>query len=369
MKKVFLALLSVFICLAFSGCGKLKLKPVQFEKISAKSGFITVEATPKYELMSILCHVAGYEDASAENELTKYVDIWFDEYRTHKAVKLMTEYHAKYGMNLDTAFSLLLCVADDLSCYTENLKEKPYFVDESWFSIDTDKFLKAFNSFAEETKFSKFYLLYQDYYKKAVLSITNVLDRGSVCAWLEDFYFRGQSQDVIIHTSESLCGNNLWYSAAKQDGTTYVNCIPPIYEKQNEYHLAYRIAQNFINSKIDLIWSLNGDFLSGMIDNIKQMRGEEPANLSQKYSFVIADLLQFDLCDFVRRFNSEEIYQIYVESLKQIASEELLAKFEDIVNDYVLNKDKYPTYQSFVQAETNWLFELYASMTWGSAFK
>ena len=54
---------------------------------------------------------------------------------------------------------------------------------------------------------------------------------------------------------------------------------------------------------------------------------------------MIADLLQFDLCDFVRRFNSEEIYQIYVESLKQIASEELLAKFENIVNDYVLNKD------------------------------
>ena len=368
MKKVFWALIAVFVCVSFFSCGK-KLNPVKIEKISAKSGFITVEASPKYELMSVLCHVAGYEDAAEENELTKFVDIWFDEYRSHKAVRLMNEYREKYGMNLDTAFSLLLCVADDLSCYTENLKDKPYFVDERWYKIDTNKFLKAFNDFAVETKFHKFYMLYQSYYRQAVLSITNVLDKGSVCAWLDDFYFRGQTQNVVIHTSQNLCGNNLWYSAAKSDGLLYLNCIPPIYEKQNEYHLAYRIAQNFITSKIDLIWSLNGDFLSGMIDNIKQMRGEAPADISQKYSFVIADLLQFDLCDFVRRFNSEEIYQIYVESLKQIASEELLAKYTDLVNDYVLNKDKYPTYQDFIHVETNWLFELYASMTWGSAFK
>jgi len=369
MKKVLFLSVVIFICFSFFSCGKVNFEPVQIEKISVKSGFITVEAAPKYELMSILCHIAGYEDASVENQLTKYVDIWFDEYKSHKAVKLMKEYREKYGMNLDTAFSLLLCISDDLSCFTENLKEKPYFVDERWYEINTNKFLRAFNSFAKETKFSKFYLLYEAYYRQAVESITNVLDKGSVCAWLDDFYFRGQPRNVLIHTSENLCGNNFWYSAAKHDGLSYINCIPPIYEKQNEYHLAYRIAQNFITSKIDLIWSVNGDFLSGLIDNIMQMRDEKPADISQKYSFVIADLLQFDLCDFVRRFNSEEIYQIYVDSLKQIASEELLAKYENIVNDYVLNKDKYPTYQSFIQVETNWLFELYASMTWGSAFE
>ena len=357
MKKIIFALFVISVYLLFfscSGCRKTKLTSVQIEKVSVTSGFITVESSPKYELMAILCRMAGYEDAKSESEFMKIVDIWFDEYKSHKAVKLMNEYREKYGMNLDTAFSLLLCVSDDLSSFTENLKINPYYVDERWNEINTKKFLKSFNSFAIETKFNKFYLLYQSYYKQAVRSITDVLDKGNVCEWLNDFYFRGQTQNVFIHTSETLCGNNLWYSASKNNILTYVNCIPPIYEKQNEYHLTYRIAQNFITSKIDLIWSQNGDFLSGLIDNIMQMRGAQPADIAQKHSFVVADLLTFDLCDFVRRYNPKK-FTIYVESLKQIASEELLAKFENLINDYVANKEKYPTYQSFIQTETNWL--------------
>lgn len=357
-----------------TGCFKSKLQPVQIEKVSItgeflNGGSITVEASPKYELMSILCHLADYDDVKKESALMDVVNIWFDEYKDAAAVKLLREYHEKYGMNLDTAFSLLLCVSDDMASFSENLKEKPYYVDERWFEINTNKFLKAFNQFAVETKFAKFYLINKAFYLQSTKSIGDVMAKGNVTSWLESFYFRGQSQNVVIHTSEMLCDNYFWYSAAKKDGLLYVNCLPPIYEKQNDYHLVYRIAQNFITSKIDLIWTENGKFYSVLIDSILKMRGEKPADLSQKYSIIVGDLLNFELCDFMRRYSPDEIYQMYVDSLKQLATEELFEKFEEIINRYVIDKEKYPTYESFIPTETNWLFEFYSSLARGSALR
>ena len=110
--------------------------------VAEKAGPIEVRVDPNFELIAMVCHLAGYEEYALslhKEKDRKLIKDRFGSLTNHPAVKAFKNYRKKAGISYDAPASLSVHLKPDLSGYLVPLDPWPERLDTRWKKIDLEE--------------------------------------------------------------------------------------------------------------------------------------------------------------------------------------------------------------------------------------
>lgn len=142
----------------------------------------------RVELMSIICHLAGYHEYNMNNggNYIEDIDHYFASVKNHPAVQMMDSLRNSNGISYDSPMSFAI----NLNKIDNNfiIVNDSIVPEKRWEGVDLKKTTAIINDFYKKSNFSKFFNSHKLFYER-ICSIfdTNVISKFNQ-NWYEQFY-------------------------------------------------------------------------------------------------------------------------------------------------------------------------------------
>lgn len=151
-------------------------------------GKIKANYDERVELMSIICHLAGFQEYNMGmgGDYTADIDRYFAEVKNHPAVEMMDSLRRYNGVSFDSpmAFAINLTKAGD-NFILANDSVAP---ERRWKGVDLKRTVATISDFYAKSNFSNFFDSHKPFYEKICsLFDSNVISKFNQ-NWYEQFY-------------------------------------------------------------------------------------------------------------------------------------------------------------------------------------
>ena len=250
MNRIFtLVLASLFISIAYGqDCGAIKIKARYDERI---------------ELMSIICHLAGFQEYNMNlgGDYIADIDTYFADVRNHPAVKMMDSLRRVNGISFDSPMFFAVNL--------EKVGNGFVFANDSivpekrWAGVDLNKTTAMISDFYNQSNFANFFDLHKPFYENVCsLFDSNVTSKFNP-NWYKQFYGMSPADNFEIIIGFTNGGGNYGPSCQLPGRPRNVYAIigyalddngEPYYSSEPEMYLGtlvHEFNHSFVNSLAD----------------------------------------------------------------------------------------------------------------------
>ena len=158
--------------------------------VSAMTGPMEVRVDPTFELIGVVCHLAGYEEYNLSRKWKERdaVREWFGSYTNHPTVKAFANYRKKFYIGYDAPASLAIHLKPDLSGYLTSLDPWPERLGDRWKNADLEKVRMQLVEFRDASRFGEWYASRTEIYSTRVGETVKQLGGLRLPEWLSRYY-------------------------------------------------------------------------------------------------------------------------------------------------------------------------------------
>lgn len=372
MKKILIAsMLLLCVQSMFSAAKKSDiLEPLDFDLAAQKTDYITYTSDPRFELMGILCRIAGYNEFkgyySNNNNYLESVDNFFGKYSNDKIIKKIQAYKKK-GISPAAWISLAYHIKNDFSGTTVDFSKLPETLNYEWTKAkikgkELEEFVKMFHDFAKESGFQRFYGVNRGEFLYFVNAFSSDLEKRQIGEWTKGFFETDEIKAVTVNISRLCAGLGGFYDYASDengDRVGFISVEPGIYEF-NLFSLYFDLYTQLYATEN---WNIVKDHYSAYLKSFLKRGDSQNANEIDKREIIDADLATNiglyvayayyeDKADQLEDSEDEdkEFYAGTVENLYSFFEKAYGKDFLDAVELlqlYKNNRETYPTFESF----------------------
>lgn len=372
MKKVVSKLLLSLIAITgvFAAPKKsteLNLEPIQIELPSLQGSEFLYTSDPRIEIVGILGRLAGYEQFSlnydGENAFLSQIDQIFAKYKNHKLVKKVQQYK-KAGITDSAWLNLAYHIKPDFSGTTVPFDPYPAHLNPEWNKFkakELNDLVTQIHDFVIETNFSRICLLNQSTYLNNIGWLNENVEPFKIHTWGKEFFNDSNVQNVVVNISYLCAGNSYFdyvtdsnnkraYYITIAPGCTYYDiicCYSFLYTMDYAIENWDAVKENFIKYRKDFAKKYNPN-------QAKEIDNYEFINVH--LALLFSDYLYLSFNKYFGSIQTEkqiEKYGNYAENydsiyqylLKNVGPDAVSAI--DLLNYYLENREKYPTFKSF----------------------
>lgn len=155
---------------------------------NAQSAGIKAQYDERVELMSILCHLAGYREYNMNmgGDYIAEIDTYFSGVKSHPAVEMMGRLREKNGIAYDSpmAFAVYLDKKDG----TFALPSDTLVPERRWQGVDMKRAVQTINAFYVQSDFATFFNEHKAFYQSVCDAYDSTIIAGFHQDWYERFY-------------------------------------------------------------------------------------------------------------------------------------------------------------------------------------
>ena len=159
--------------------------------VAEKAGPIEVRVDPNFELIAMVCHLAGYEEYALslhKEKDRKLIKDRFGSLTNHPAVKAFKNYRKKAGISYDAPASLSVHLKPDLSGYLVPLDPWPQRLDTRWKKIDLEEVRRQLVDFRSASRFDEWYVARAEANRTIVGEAIKKISDMHLPEWLGRYY-------------------------------------------------------------------------------------------------------------------------------------------------------------------------------------
>lgn len=269
MKKLlFILALSACLFSALVSCAStpkkskaIELDPIEIDYVTVTSGNITYTNQPQFELMALVCRMAGVREFQGyytdNNAYLEQMMTLLGKYKDHNIVNLVRGLNSR-GISGSGFVSLAYHIKPDFSGTTVSMNPKPDTLNWEWQNVpshEINSLVKALHDFAIECKYARLYLLN----KADSISICNQtkenLEKYKFYNWMTDFFSNEVKEEIVINISRANAAFSFYdyvtwkYSLKKY----YLSFYPglPLYNCAHTYAMCF--VQDYANENWDTV--------------------------------------------------------------------------------------------------------------------
>ena len=151
-------------------------------------GKIKANYDERIELMSIICHLAGFQEYNMNigGDYITDIDNYFADVRNHPAVEMMDSLRRVYGISFDSPMAFAVNLEKNGNGFV--LINDSVAPEKRWKGVDLKKATATISDFYNKSNFANFFELHKPFYEK-ICSIfdANVISKFNQ-SWYEQFY-------------------------------------------------------------------------------------------------------------------------------------------------------------------------------------
>jgi hypothetical protein len=309
------------------------------------------------ELMSVVFRLAGAEEYIT-NDIPVYVskiDSAFTKFADEPVIKMSQTMRRDFGVGYDAVMSLAINLEiknGDVSLRSDISTSE---IDKRWQCDSISKYINLLNDFYKKTDFNLFFVGNKQIYENAKANFINNVISGIKFEWYEKFYGQNLAKQFHIIISISNGGSNYGPHTKTKDGKEELFSIigswrvdslgSPIYDGSVRSYVIHEFNHSFCNPLVaeNLLKLLPkaSEFNKLVFDKMRSMGYGEP--------YIYLNELMVRACvikygEYVQGKESEEFWIAQERNDGFLWMPELIKA----LSNYELNRERYPTLQSFM---------------------
>jgi hypothetical protein len=325
---------------------------------------IPVRVSTRVELLSIVFQLAGapeYNQLNAQSPYAQRAQLYFREFAGHDAVKLARDYRKKFGVSHDAVMSYAIHLVDNPGSPLTPLEPKipfdlnPPRLDKRWNGERAKAFLEALNRFAVESKAEEFFKSNQPLYDKAATRLTERVNGKPYRAWLDSFFGAKAGAEFTAIPGMLNGGSNYGVGVLHANGREEVLPVigvhkfdaegVPVFEESDGPTIVHEFCHSFTNPLVDK----NIKTLLPSFEKLFPTR----ANVMRQQAYAGPREMAYETlvraCT-VRYAMEKEGKDAGAAQLADERARGFLwtGELVDLMSVYQLQRDKYPTFESFM---------------------
>ena len=331
------------------------------EDVAVKKGKVNIKVDPMMEMLSVVQYLSGYgglEDRHMTNIRTSYhedIDIYFVDYKEHQAVQYFAKIMDRF--NYEKPPTTCLYIEKDFSINSDY--ENSFL--STYNPADIEGFRDVMEQFCVDTKFNDFFKSHQSFYNETIETYSNALPTWDVLQAMETYYGTSMAEYNIVLVP--LFSGGFGPYIDKDDGRHLYSIIGPssAYENiplfGNEAWITELIIHEWGHSFVPIA----GD--SAMVQEVERSEyllepiREKMSLLAYNHWDVVYEelVLRAAVIDITVRSSG-----VAAETLLQVQRNQGFIYIDDVyqvLQDYNNNRERYPTFDVFVQIITDYLIE------------
>ena len=349
--------------------------------VSAMAGPIEVRIDPNFELIAMVCHLAGYEEYALslyKEQDRKLIKDRFGSFTNHPTVKAFKEYRKKSGIGYDAPAALSVHLKPDLSGCLVPLEPWPQRLDARWKKIDLEKVRRQLVDFRSASRFDEWYAARAEANRTIVGESIEKISDMHLPEWLGSYYGpqkRRMSLRVVLSLMTG--GNNygcsidlsdeetLYTPIITQQGFCIVTMLP--HEFSHPFNRApdRRILREVERKSPQALAGLKKEFekVKGQMsrqayDNFHTWWGEtfNRANELRYFRSYLPEYEDRSTKYVVVKFTDMVMYRLESFEARGFA---LVRPLYNLLDKYEADREKYKTLDDFVPVVVDFLVERY----------
>lgn len=223
---------------------------------------ISYEVNPYTELFGVMSILVSnskvYRQAGDERFNKNYRDDilkWFDPFKKHKVLSLLTEYTDRYQFNYDAPCAFFLELSDNINGFSDYIRKERLPIATN----KTNEFVLEIESFIQDSNFNNFYLNNEKRYKNSINNFLNTTEKYSPEKYL--FSFIGEKpKQFTVNLMHSVTNSNYGlvteknlYVCIAPNGSSYIDDEPNFAFELSDITslILHELAHSFINPMTD----------------------------------------------------------------------------------------------------------------------
>lgn len=357
MKKLFSCLLAtVFFSISTNVMAK---KPFKFPAAVTKThNQINVSVIPQVELISIVQTISKYSSAlgflMTQHPSSYKTDVIkrFESFKDHPAIQMFEKLSLRPRMLNFSAPSNIMLYTDESLNLRKDIKLDDFVIDRAGGMDSLKIFLNLLGDFASQSSFNEFFKNHHDFYLNIVDNTIKNLGSINFISELEGFYGKKQESFNIVLVplynfvgfgNSLLCLNDRRKIYNTMGTERVINNVPSF---GDEYYLKYMIRHEFSHPFVNPLTEKNWDYVkdySYKFDSIPESTRE---NVCGDWQECINEFIVRAVSTQIAYNESDDLGLKIYKREKSRGVNNMDALLERI-RYYQLNRDKYPTFESF----------------------
>ncbi len=350
--------------------------------VSAMTGPIEVRVDPNFELIAMVCHLAGYEEYALslyKEQDRKLIKDRFGSFTNHPTVKAFKEYRKKSGIGYDAPAALSVHLKPDLSGYLVPLEPWPQRLDARWKKIDLEKVRRQLVDFRSASRFDEWYVARAEANRTIVGESIKKISDMHLPEWLGSYYGpqkRRMSLRVVLSLMTG--GNNYGCSIDLSDEETLYTPIVGHSEWGIVQILPHEFSHPFNRAPdrriLREVERESPQALAGLKKEFEKVKGKmsrqsygnfhtwwgETFNRANELRYFRSYLPEYEDRStkyVVVKFTDMVMYRLEMFEAKGFA---LVRPLYNLLDKYEADREKYKTIDDFVPVVVDFLIERYS---------
>lgn len=319
---------------------------------------INVGVFPQVELISIVQTISNYPTVfsflMAKDSSGYKTDVinHFQSFQNHPAVQMFNRLSLQPRMLNFSAPSFIMLHANEKLELRSDVEPDDFVFQRAGGTDSLKVLLVNLKDFAVQSGFNMFYLEHQDYYRYVIKNTIQNIGQTNYIAELESFYGKRQKSYNIALVSlynHVGFGNSLLYPDGKREiynvmGPKNVTDDIPFFGDENylKYLIRHEFSHPFLNPLTEKYWDYIKEY-SASYDSIPENARK---NVCGDWQECINEFVIRSVTTHLAAKTSPEEGRNYFEKEKKRGVSYLDSLVERI-NIYDVNREKYPTFESF----------------------
>ena len=348
--------------------------------VSAMTGPIEVRVDPNFELIGMVCHLAGYAEygISGNREEREAVRERFGSYTNHPTVKAFAEYRKKFYVGYDAPASLSVHLKPDLSGYFTSLDPWPERLDGRWKKADLEKIRRQLVEFRDASRFGEWYVSRTGIYSARIRDTIKQLGGLRLPEWLSRYYgpqkYKSRLRVVVTKLPD---GHNFGVSVQVSDDevlySPVISCNTLIYVLPHEFSHPFtdapgkRILRELEAKCPDAFAGFKKEF--GNVKDLmaRQAYGSIPIwwgesfNRANEMRYFRSCLPKYeDRSEKYRIITYTDMVEYLLEGYEKKRGFALVRPLYNLLDKYEADREKYKTIDDFVPVVVDYLIERFS---------
>lgn len=330
---------------------------------TAKDIAIKAKYDERVELMSILCHLAGYREYNMNmgGDYISDIDRYFSDVKSHPAVVMMDSLRNKKGIGYDSP--MFFAVFLDKKDGSFVLPSDDVVPERRWKGVDLKHAIETINDFYVKSDFATFFEQHKAFYQTICDAYDSIIISKFNQNWYEQFYGVPPTDNFEVVIGFTCGGGNYGPSRQLPDRPRDVYAIVGYALDENEKPYFESEPETFFNA---LVHEFNHSFVNPLTaDNSAQMEdiGKELMRFSE-------NVMRKNAYNNWQTIINESIVRAAVilynidngasaDTVRQLVIDEMATGFNwmpelvKCLQSYSKNRDKYPTFGKYYPAITD----------------
>lgn len=324
------------------------------ENIKSKPINITVD--PRFEIISIVFHLAGNSEYSMCRvpDYQTDIDKHFGAHKEHPAVKLARKLREDHGVSFDAPMSMAAYLEKGFGFRErKSLDDWPWGIDGRWTKEDAREFLEELRQFSKDTDFQRFFNDHKPLYDKAIANATNVVKDVNLLKWFDDFFGVTANAEINIVMAPANGPSN-YGVRFESAGSKELYAIIGVWECDASGNPSFHqrqlatVVHEFCHSYVNPIVDANASKLeqSGRELFLKVEEKMRRNAYGDWLAMMRESVVRACELHFVGTAMDEGLKESYTEHQINIGFL-WIRELSELVKGYEQQRDKYPTFESF----------------------